>query len=520
MKFNIIAIGLLLSCGLLKGQDNADKVFDKKTLNWQNKAFTKKTAGTGVEKAYASLLSDLEVKDTVIVAVIDGGVDIHHEEFKGRIWNNPGEIPGNGIDDDENGYIDDVNGWNYIGHPSGENISFENYEITRVLKMMRDTAEMFLKAQKLYDEEVSEYKSDSITIHTFESVYEQAKAIIREKTGIEVNDEDDLKRIKSSDKAVKASKKFLKFRYSKGFSENLLQRFKENNTASSLYYLNLNFNPRTLIGDNPEDINDRNYGNNNVKGPGADHGTGVAGVIASIRNNNKGIDGIASAVKIMPIRVVPDGDERDKDIALAIMYAVDNGARIINMSFGKKLSPQKAFVDSAIRYAEQHNVLLVHSSGNDGLNLEVSETFPSDRYMNGMEATNLICVGASSIKPDKALAAGFSNYGKNRVDIFAPGENISVPDTGNTYDIVDGTSFSAPVVSGIAAVILSYYPEFTPQQVIDILIRGSVKFNQPVVKPGDETGKSLVPFQELSRSGGIVNLYNSLILAAKEKQKS
>jgi subtilisin family serine protease len=517
MKLVITILGFLsLSLMLVNGQEATIEALDKKMLNWQNKDIKiNKIPGTSVEKAYRTLLSELEVKDTVIVAVIDGGVDIRHEELSGKIWNNPGEIPGNLTDDDENGYVDDVYGWNFIGSSSGENISYENYEVTRILKSYNDTTELFLKARQFYDEKVVEYKSDSVTIQTFEDVYNQAKNIIRETTGIEVKNAEDLKKVKSADKSVAASKKFLKFRYSKGFSEKLLEQIKENNIQSSLYYLNQNFNPRAVIGDNPEDLSDRNYGNNNVTGPNADHGTGVAGVIASRRDDNKGIDGIASAVKIMPLRVVPDGDERDKDIALAIMYAVDNGARIINMSFGKKLSPQKEFVDSAVKYAERHNVLLVHSSGNDGEDLEIIESFPSDRYIDGIEAKNLISVGASSMKRNKELAANFTNYGKKRVDIFAPGVSIAVPDTGNTYDIVDGASFSSPVVSGIAAVILSYYPELTPEQIIDVLIKGSVKFNKLVVKPGDDTGKILVPFSDLSRSGGVVNLYNSLILAGQ-----
>jgi len=218
----------------------------------------------------------------------------------------------------------------------------------------------------------------------------------------------------------------------------------------------------------------------------------------------------------MCLRSTPNGDERDKDVALAIRYAVDNGAEIINMSFGKAISPQKNFVDEAVKYAEQKDVLLVHGSGNSGLNIDVEEVYPSDRYLNGTEATNWINVGASSTGTDDAIAAAFSNYGKKHVDLFAPGENIISTDSSSTYSMNDGTSLSAPVVSGIAAMILSYFPDLTSQQLITILLESSRKIEKKVVRPGQEK-KKMVKFNALSRSGGIVNAFEAMRFAAAVK---
>jgi subtilisin family serine protease len=495
--------------------------FKPENLNWFNKDFkSEKVLGASVEKAYNTLLKDITVKDTIIVAVIDGGVDIRHSELTGNIWVNKDEIPGNNIDDDNNGYVDDINGWNFIGNKSGYNICYENYEYTRIIKHRNDTIEMYGKAQELYEKGLKEHREDSIMIGHFEQAYRKAKAIIYDNTGIDVKGLEDIKKIDPVNKQVATAKKFLYYRYSNGFTDKLLEQIKDRNAADIKYYLNVNYDPRSLIGDNTENLEDRNYGNNNVIGPRSSHGTSVSGVIASLRDNNTGINGIAKAVKIMPVRVVPDGDERDKDIALAIMYAVDNGARIINMSFGKPVSPNKEFVDRAIEYAQKHNVLLVHAAGNEAFNIDEIVTYPSDILGDGADATNMIKVGASGLHPDKTLAADFSNYGKNHVDIFAPGVNIVSLDSCNTYDMSDGTSLAAPVVTGVAAVILSCYPELTPQQLIEVLLQGAQKVKKTVLKPSEDESKEKVAFSELSKSGGIVNLYNSLLIARDRYSKN
>ncbi|MFM7857927.1 MAG: S8 family serine peptidase [Flammeovirgaceae bacterium] len=275
------------------------------------------------------------------------------------------------------------------------------------------------------------------------------------------------------------------------------------------------------MGDNPYDYSDSKYGNPDVKGPRSNHGTSVAGIIAAVRNNGLGIDGIASDVKIMVIRTTPMGDERDKDVALAIKYAVENGAHIINMSFGKEFSPQKEMVDAAVRLAEQKNVLIVHGSGNKGLNIDEQETYPSDRYLDGTEALNWINVGASNLTVDENLAAAFSNFGKAHVDLFAPGENIVSLDSTNTYSMNSGTSLSAPVVTGAAALILSYYPNLTAKELIEVLLHSARRFEkQKVREPSLQNEKrAKVKFSELSKSGGILDVVEALNYAEQRSAK-
>ena len=518
-KITTLFISVLITICVF-GQSKQVESFGKKNLNWFNKDVkTDKLMGTDVDKAYSLLLKDMKPKKTVIVAVIDGGVDINHEDLNGRIWINEDEIPNNNIDDDKNGYVDDVNGWNYIGNKSGENLNDENYEYTRIVKLNKEDDKDYKKAKSLYDKELDKQQTLKENIENFESNIKKAKEIIQENTGIEIKSPKDLEKVKSKDKNVKYAKSFLVKKYSKGFKDSDLDGIKKRNNEKLNCYLNKSYNPRSIVGDDPLNFNDRNYGNNNVKGPSPDHGTPVSGIIAGIRDNNKGINGIAESVKIMALRTTPNGDERDKDVALAIIYAVDNGANILNMSFGKQFSPQKEFVDEAVKYAEKHNVLIIHSAGNDGKNLDVEASFPCSSYIDGTIATNFLTVGASDKTLNKTLPAVFSNYGKNNVDIFAPGVDIVSLSPDNSYCMLDGTSFSGPVVSGIAALILSYYPDLTPQQMISLLIDSATKITKPkkVIKPGGDK-KDKVAFDALSKSGGVVNVYNALLLA-KERYK-
>ncbi|RZJ31912.1 MAG: peptidase S8 [Flavobacterium sp.] len=486
-------------------------------LNWynaDNKADN--LFGTSVDKAYKELLIGKQPKKTVIVAVIDSGVDINHEDLKDKIWVNDDEIAGNNIDDDHNGFIDDVHGWNFLGNSKGENINYENYEYVRVYESGPKNKD-YESAKKQYEAELDRRTKDRKLYADFEEQLNLAKSIIKDKTGISVSRPEDLKAISSTDDRVLAATAFLQRRFDAGFDEESFKNSKQRNADFFERYLNLDFNPRKIAGDNPEDINDVHYGNPDVFGPRANHGTGVSGIIAGVRGNGIGIDGIAANVKIMVLRTTPDGDERDKDVALAIRYAVANGARIINMSFGKSLSPQKQFVDDAIRFAEKNNVLVIHAAGNDGVNLDTVESFPSDLYLDGKRATNFLNVGASDKHNGTSVAAEFSNYSKTRVDIFAPGVDIVASDVNNTYSMNSGTSDAAPVVTGIAALTLSYYPELKPQELIAILLDSAADLKDAKVEqPNRQTReKTTVPFGSLCKSGGIVNAYSALKLAEK-----
>ncbi len=515
MKSLVISFFLVLEFSLLFGQVASVEELDQKYLNWYNKdKESSHIMGSSVDKAYEYLQSKGKKTKTVIVAVMDSGVDIDHEDLQGKIWVNEDEIAGNGIDDDNNGYVDDIHGWNFIGSSTGENISYENLEYARIVKKAEMIDPLYTSAKKLYDEELQKRSKDKEQIEKFKEVYEKAKMIIKYGTGIDVKNAEDLVDVQSNEQSVIAAKSFLQKRYEMGFTEEGLQSMIERNKEFLDYHLNLDFEPREMVGDDPEDISDRNYGNPDVEGQRADHGTSVAGLIAAQRDNGIGIDGIATDVRIMCIRSTPRGDERDKDVALGIYYAVDNGADIINMSFGKEFSPQKHFVDEAVKYAEEHGVLIVHGSGNSGLNIDEDERYPSDRLLDGSEPTNWINVGASAMNLDKQIAASFSNYGKQHVDVFAPGVDIISTDSSGTYGQHDGTSLAAPVVSGIAAMLLSYYPDLQPQEIIDIIVASSFQFKKPrkVFRPGDQ---KKVKFKDLSKSGGIINAYNAVVEAEK-----
>lgn len=519
MKNLLSAIAFLAFILSSNAQFKTVEELDAKYLNWFNSDFSSQNiAGTSVDKAYSELLVNKQTKKTVIVAVIDSGVDINHEDLKGNIWINEDEIPNNNIDDDNNGYIDDINGWNFIGGPNGEHIVKENYEITRLVRENDESNPLLPKAKSEYKKELEDKESEMENLQKFQAIYIRVKMILLEKTGVDVQSEEDLKSIESDDPQVNAAKDFLVDRYSTGFTEEVLNEYLDHLGDYLDYYLNLDFDIRGLVNDDPKDITDKYYGNADVTGPRADHGTSVAGIIAAKRNNDIGIDGIATDVRIMALRSVPNGDERDKDIALSIIYAVDNGADIINMSFGKSYSPQKEFVDQAVKYAEERGVLLIHASGNSAKNIDIENSYPSDRYIDNVEASNWLNVGASTYNVDKGIAAVFSNYGAKHVDIFAPGENIISTDTASSYRLVDGTSFAAPVATGIAALMLSYYPDLTPNQLIEILMSSAFKFKKPkkVFLPNEESEKrKKVKFTHLSKSGGIINAYDALLKAEK-----
>jgi len=512
------ALVLFTTC-FVNAQTQNIAELDQKYLNWYNLDYQDDaTLGASVDKSYRDFLNDRQPKRTIVVAVIDGGVDINHEDLKDKIWINEDEIPDNNIDDDQNGYIDDVHGWNFIGNSNGENLHYENLEYTRIIKSAPSDPD-FEKAKQYYERELAKRTKEKENVSNFERVYNEAKAIIKEHTGVSVTSPADLAKISSSNPQVIKAKQFLQSRYSQGLTEKGLIAYKQHVADYIEYFLNIQFSPRSIVGDDPSTIDNNVYGNADVKGPRAEHGTAVAGVIAAIRNNNIGTNGIAANVKIMCLRSTPSGDERDKDVALAIRYAADNGAHIINMSFGKDFSPQKKLVDEAVRHAEQKNVLLVHASGNDGQDLNMFPSYPSSKYLDGSEATNWITVGASSMTKGEETAAQFSNYNSKYVDIFAPGVNVITLDTTNSYNMNDGTSLAAPVVSGVAALVLSYYPDLTPSQLIQILYKSSLKVGKlKVLIPDLENPKrKKVKFNTLSESGGIVSAYEALKLAEKTK---
>lgn len=476
--------------------------------------------GMSVDRAYELLKGKTAKK--IIVGVVDSGVDIEHPDLAPVVWTNPKEIAGNGKDDDNNGYVDDVHGWNFLGDAHHENL-----EYTRIVKKGDDGSERYKKAKAEFDKELREAKSEKQKIDFIADI----DKTFQEKIGKKDYTVEDLKNFKTTDPRLNAVREnFIEIFTNvprEEFNEEI-KGAKEHFDDMVNYNLNLKFDGRKAVGDNPDDINDRKYGNSNVIGPdreGAKHGTHVAGIIAQVRGNNLGGDGVASNnVEIMAVRAVPDGDEYDKDVALAIRYAVDNGAKVINGSFGKYYSPHSEWVYDAIKYAADKDVLIVFAAGNESkdLNAGVVERYPNDDKLSGKEiADNVLTVGAINNPFNENLLADFSNYGKNDVDVFAPGVRIYATTPNNKYEFLQGTSMASPNAAGVAALIRSYYPSLSASQVKHILMDSGIPVNLTVKlsKEDPEAADVTRPFKELSRSGKIVNAYNALIMADKMASK-
>lgn len=461
--------------------------------------------GMSVDRAYAELLKGKKsVK--VIVGVVDSGVDIKHEDMKSVIWTNKKEIPNNGKDDDKNGFIDDVYGWNFLGDSNAENL-----EMTRIVKKADDGSETYKRALSDYNAKMAEITDLKENVDVLLKADKAVRDFLK-KDSYTLSELKDMPSVKFE--LYDAKRIMLSYAAQKGdtFHEDL-KSFQEYVYDQLDYNLNKDFNARKLVGDNPEDINDKKYGNNVVYSKDRKdslHGTHVAGIIAQGRNNNLGGDGIADNVEIMAIRAVPNGDEYDKDIALAIRYAVDNGAKVINGSFGKDFSPHAEWVYDAIKYAASKDVLIVHAAGNDAKNIDVEPNFPTDE-VNGAEiADNLLTIGALNYEYGEKVIARFSNYGKKNVDVYAPGVKIYATVPGNKYKYLQGTSMAAPNAAGVAALIREYYPNLKAAQVKQILMQSGTSLNLEVLV--DEK-RIKIPFSEASISGKIVNAYNALKMA-------
>jgi cell wall-associated protease len=487
---------------------------DTQLQRWSHLDLQKDTIpGMSVDKAYAQLLAGKKgVK--VIVGVVDSGVDIDHEDLKSVIWKNTKEIPNNKIDDDKNGYIDDIHGWNFLGNAENETL-----EMTRIVKKADDGSAMYSAAKAEYD---AKYAGVSQQKQQVDFIVENNKAI---QTFLkkEKYTQADLDKIVTKDPNLQKSKAVMGQMIAQAGPTFLaeIEDYRKQVYDQIDYNLNKNFDGRKIVGDNPEDITDTKYGTNIVYAPHKDeslHGTHVAGIIAQVRNNKKGGDGVSNNVAIMSIRAVPNGDEYDKDIALAIRYAVDNGAKVINGSFGKSYSPHKQWVYDAIKYAETKDVLIVFAAGNEAENTDLEGRYPNDTPDNINEVSdNVLKVGAINYEYGANIVAGFSNFGNKNVDVFAPGEKIYSSTPNNTYSYLDGTSMASPNVAGVAALIRSYYPSLTCTQVKHIIIDSTSKI-EIMVNFGKNKEKS--SFQNLSKSGGIVNAYEALKLAENKLKKS
>ncbi|WP_435413944.1 S8 family serine peptidase [Polaribacter aestuariivivens] len=532
------------------GSDNVINIPAKKGAFSENERqtwshldlLTDSIPGMSIAKAYEFVQN--KKGTTVIVGIADSGTDVEHEDLKDVAWTNPKEIAGNNIDDDKNGYVDDIHGWNFLGSKDGTIVNADQLELTRIVKRGMDKFgdkkaseiadadkaefEQYLKLKEKYTKSVEAHKQELVNLaQTAERInqIEQNFKDVRAFIGKDNYTIDDLKKAKPTDPKMAAKIADITNLLSRGASEQellnykkQLMDYKKGKEASKSY--DLDFNARQSLPDDLYDINDKFYGNNNVIGSKdlESHGTHVAGIVAASRNNGKGVNGVANNVKIMAVRVVPDGDEHDKDVALGIRYAVDNGAKVINTSFGKAYSPNKQWVYDAIKYAAKNDVLIVNAAGNDGDDIDEVKTFPNDSEdLNTEISDNVLTVGAMSASYDENLPASFSNYGKKNVDVFAPGVDIYATMPLDKYDFNSGTSMAAPSAAGVAALVRSYYPQLSASQVKHILMNSGIKINFNVIKPGSQSRQNpegeKVPFSDLSVSGRIVNAYNALKMA-------
>jgi cell wall-associated protease len=531
---------LLLVLVLLAGSGYSQQIKEKRKGWHLLDLETDGYYGISLSKAYELLKG--RKSTPVIVAVIDSGIDTLHEDLLPILWRNPKEIGGNGLDDDKNGYIDDVYGWNFCGSKTGTNLSRNSHEITRVYHGWKSVFEgkkekeistdqkflysQWVKAKAILEKDYEESRKSLGNMRRFLEGLEASSTVLTKGLGspsFTVNSLNTPSVL--ADNELKRAAEYWKSVFSQVTDTSItstsviedVRRYKNDLEAKKK---RMEESPEDWRGeltqDKYTDINDRFYGNNNLKEGSGNHGTSVAGVIAAVRNNGIGMDGIADNVRIMAIRAVPGGDEHDKDVSLAIRYAVDNGAKVINMSFGKPVSPYKEFVDEAVRYAASKGVLLVHGSGNSAEDVSMNVFYPNPEFLNGQRATNFLNVGASGDLSTGSLSADFSNYSKEWVDVFAPGVYIHCPATNNQYETADGTSLAAPVAAGIAALLKSYFPELSPSEIISILKESGTPVSEKVKLPGDES--KMVYLSDLCISGKILNAAGAVKLAlAKSK---
>lgn len=515
-------------------KENAlDPMQDKDLMTWYHKDFSSTNVyGVNTDNAYKFLESKGLKPKSVIVAVLDSGVEVDHPGLINNMWKNVNEVPNNGKDDDGNGYIDDVYGWNFLGGKNGD-VDVDNMEVTRVVKKYKPIFEgtdsavnkanqakmpeefaMYMKSKDIFNTKSMEAKQ---AFETYSMIQKMIPNMISLLGGKNLTPEV-LTSIKPTnpEEAMAASvlSQLAQDPQMKGKSPAEVQAFLEKEMKGAIDYYgpqatkqyDLNFDPRKeLVGDNYDNYSEKNYGNNHYEGPDAQHGTHVSGIIAGYPHGKEVQYGVAYKVaKIMTVRAVPDGDERDKDVANAVRYAVDNGAKILNMSFGKPVSPGKTVVWDAFKYAQDKGVLLVKAAGNENEDIAENVYYPTN-YKNVSDAKpfidNMIVVGAST-NDNEFLRADFSNYNQKMVNVFAPGDKIysTVPD--GKYEYLQGTSMASPVVAGAAAVLLAYMPNLTPPQIIESFVKTANKSSVNAMIKSNTNNR----FDLISESGGVIDV--------------
>ncbi len=539
VKSSLLIIFIVSGCQIKREITN--NKLDSKIDTWHQKDKTTDFVyGLSLEKWFTE--NKKLNNNEIVVATIDTQIDLNHEDLQGQIWINKKEIANNEIDDDKNGYVDDINGWNFIGKPNGGYFRYWNFEYTRIVANKNYDSDEFNRAKLKYDSYKNAYQNGFDALGVLNDNYNKIHDTLKyffPKEDYDKNKVDSLYQLKKSNDHDFTTKtknketdlgsllfyKLMLYKYGNETKKSLEQDLVQYDSIINKN-LNINYNDRKFIGDNPDKL-EKGYGNNklNVNTFQLSHNTAVSSIIAANRNNTIGTKGFHQNIKIMPLSISTSGDEHDKDIAMAIYYAVDNGAKVVNMSFGKEFSLNQKWVSEAFKYAEEHNVLLVHGSGNNGFDVDENPYYPSDvDYLRNKETEivqNFINVGSISKRTDSTMLSSFSNYGKNNVDIFAPGEEIYVAQPNDKYGFDSGTSLAGPMVSGTVALIWLYYPNLTVQEVKKCILESGTTIDKNVIKPG--TQAEMVHFSELCKSGKTLNTYNAMKMAeaiSKLKKKN
>ena len=433
MTVKLLTTTLLLLSNVLSGA--AQPAESLKDFAGWHKNYSAERQGANVQAAL-DLLKQRGIKPSgpVVVGIIDSGVDTTVVSLKDALWTNPGETAANGRDDNGNGYADDVHGWNFLGTKDGTfNMISAGTEEYRQFKRLYPKYKNVLSRDSAQDKKEYDFymrMRKEAKIDQYLRYYEIAS--------------------KSLDRLDSMS----------------LVRLQQ--MAKNIHSIEHDQDKRLLMGDNMDDADDRYYGNPTLTIEGCEHGTFVAGVIGGDAQDDHRFDGIAKDVaRLMIVRASPDGDEYDKDIASSIYYAVDNGARVINISLGKYYSPQERMVNDAIRYAADRDVLIICAAGNNSLNLDTIPSYPSGVDRAGRFLPNFLRVGAND---EQGRYAEMSNYGSKSVHLFAPGTLIASVFPGNKYDLSQGTSLAAPVVTAVAALLRSYFPYLKAAQITNLLM--------------------------------------------------
>jgi subtilisin family serine protease len=524
--------------------------------NWHHLAPEDGVFGAAIERAHAAARESglRPARRPITIALIGGGIDISHKAISDIIWVNRRERRINGRDNDRNGWIDDRHGWNFLGNDTMTINSLSTMGDREFLRL-KDKYNHFLFVEDgiayMFDDELgalveTEPPADMEEFEYFLRVVTEselaetnrgvmlAKAVvwyIREighsmrmaypERVLTRTDFGEFVRAQQSTTAMQdALFAFIDLMFMSANTEDW-------NTMAA--FADTEFIPiqelrheramarrfpreRELIGDDPNDLNDKGYGNNNLLANNALRNTMIAGIIGAGGGQSE-IRGITNNVQIMTLRIEADfGEPYMKDMALAIRYAVEQGADIIQLGATNRLFPrhQSHWVEEALRYAEQRNVLVVIPVRDLSSNLDDFPFYPNRNLSTGT-LSNIITVAASDSLGNPFLWANFS---ETELDIFAPGVEIKSAMPGNRYAIDSGSAYAAAMVTGVAAFIKNYFPQITPAQMRQLLIDTVTDRSDAEVEKqyrataGSMRGRiatDLFLFSDLCVSGGILN---------------